>query len=132
GLDESAQIQPVISKRQQEQILNYFSIAQAEGASILCPDISHLTEGFYVPPAVITNLQVTSRILKEEIFGPVIALVSFYDINEVINYANNTDYGLAASLWTNNLKHTMDLTRKIEAGTVWVNSHVPLDPAMPF
>src|SRR5699024_6418246 len=77
-------------------------------------------------------LQVTSRILKEEIFGPVIALVSFYDINEVINYANNTDYGLAASLWTNNLKHTMDLTRKIEAGTVWVNSHVPLDPAMPF
>src|SRR5699024_1893573 len=76
GLDESAQIQPVISKRQQEQILNYFSIAQAEGASILCPDISHLTEGFYVPPAVITNLQVTSRILKEEIFGPVIALVS--------------------------------------------------------
>ncbi|MDG9729414.1 aldehyde dehydrogenase family protein [Ignatzschineria sp. RMDPL8A] len=132
GLDESAQIQPVVSKRQQEQILNYFSVAQAEGASILCPDISHLTEGFYVPPAVITNLQVTSRILKEEIFGPVIALVSFYDINEVINYANNTDYGLAASLWTNNLKHTMDLTRKIEAGTVWVNSHVPLDPAMPF
>ncbi|WP_207780246.1 aldehyde dehydrogenase family protein [Pokkaliibacter plantistimulans] len=71
-------------------------------------------------------------IAREEVFGPVLSVISFSDEEEAIRMANDSPYGLAASLWTNNLNKAMNLVPRIEAGTVWVNAHVLLDPSMPF
>lgn len=132
GLDETTQIQPVASKKQQMSILQHLATAKAEGATILSGKTPKDQGGYYIPPSIITDISPHARILKDEVFGPVIALIPFKDADEAIKLANDTEYGLAASLWTHNLNYTMDMVPKIAAGTVWVNSHVPLDPAMPF
>ncbi|UNM97565.1 aldehyde dehydrogenase family protein [Ignatzschineria rhizosphaerae] len=132
GLDETTQIQPVVSKKQQMSILQHLATAKAEGATILSGTTPKDQEGYYIAPSIITDIAPHARILKDEVFGPVIALIPFKDADEAIKLANDTEYGLAASLWTHNLNYTMDMVPKIAAGTVWVNSHVPLDPAMPF
>jgi phenylacetaldehyde dehydrogenase len=132
GLDESTQIQAVISKKQQDSILAHIATAKAEGATVLSSPMPEGSNGYFVPATVVTDTQAHSSILKQEVFGPVIALVPFASADEAIALANDSEYGLAASLWTNNLNHTMNMVPRIHAGTVWVNSHVPLDPAMPF
>lgn len=132
GLDEKVQIHPVTSLKQKESILCHIQTAKNEGAEVHSADISNHTHGFFVPPTVVTDAKTGNSILKQEVFGPVITLVSFKDADEAIALANDSEYGLAASLWTNNLNNTMNMVPKIQAGTVWVNSHVPLDPAMPF
>ncbi len=132
GLDEATQIPPVTSLKQQNSILAHIQTAKEEGATVLSGNIPQNLTGYYVAPTVITDIPPSARILKDEVFGPVIALIPFKDEDEVIKLANDTEYGLSASLWTNNLNYTMNMVPRIEAGTVWVNSHVPLDPAMPF
>lgn len=132
GLDESVQVHPVTSLKQKESILQHIAIAIKEGAEVHSADISAHTSGFFVPPTVVTDAKPGSSILKQEVFGPVITLIPFKNADEALTLANDSEYGLAASLWTNNLHHTMNMVPKIQAGTVWVNSHVPLDPAMPF
>jgi phenylacetaldehyde dehydrogenase len=72
------------------------------------------------------------RLTRDEVFGPVLALTRVADAEEALALANESEYGLAASLWTRDLKSTMDLVPRIQAGTVWVNSHVPIDPNLPF
>lgn len=132
GLDEKTQIPPVASAKQQTSILAHIQTAKDEGATILSGTIPQGLTGYYVAPTIITDIKPSARILKDEVFGPVIALVPFKDADEAVKLANNSEFGLAASLWTYNLQHTMNMVPQIEAGTVWVNSHVPLDPAMPF
>lgn len=132
GLDETTQIQPVTSEKQQTSILQHLATAKAEGATILSGKVPENQKGYYIAPSIITDIPDNARILKDEVFGPVITLIPFKDEDEAIRLANDTEYGLAASLWTHNLNYTMNMVPKIAAGTVWVNSHVPLDPAMPF
>lgn len=132
GLDESAQVQPVTSKKQQQNILADIETAKAEGANVISAVLPNDLTGYFVPPTVVTDAKFDSQILKQEVFGPVIVLVPFNGIDEVITLANDSEYGLAASLWTNNLNYTMNMVPRLQAGTVWVNSHIPLDPAMPF
>ena len=88
--------------------------------------------GYYVRPTVIADVPADAAIVREEVFGPVLALVPFDDAEQALRLANDSPYGLAASLWTNDLRAAMNLVREIDAGTVWVNPHVPLDPGMPF
>ncbi len=132
GLDEAAQLQPVTSKKQQQNILAHIQKAEAEGASVVSAPLADNLHGYFVPPTVVSDIPIGSQILSQEIFGPVIALVPFANADEAIALANASEFGLAASLWTNNLNHTMNMVPRIQAGTVWVNAHVPLDPAMPF
>lgn len=132
GLDETTQVQPVTSLKQQNSILAHIQTAISEGANVLSAPIPEHLKGYFVPPTVVTDIPTNARILKEEVFGPVIALVPFKDETEALNLANDSEFGLAASLWTNNLSLAMNMIPKIKAGTVWVNTHVPLDPAMPF
>ena len=132
GLDETTQIQPVTSEKQQTSILQHLATAKAEGATILSGKVPENQKGYYIAPSIITDIPTNARILKDEVFGPVITLIPFKDEDEAIRLANDTEYGLAASLWTHNLNYTMNMVPKIAAGTIWVNSHVPLDPAMPF
>lgn len=132
GMDEKTQISPVVSAKQQASILAHIQKAKDEGATILSGKIPEDLTGFYVAPTIITDIDSSARILIDEVFGPVVALIPFNNTQEVIKLANNTEYGLAASIWTNNINDAMAIVPKIEAGTVWVNAHVLIDPAMPF
>lgn len=132
GMDEKTQISPVVSAKQQASILAHIQKAKDEGATILRGEIPTDLTGYYVAPTIITDIDPSARILKDEVFGPVITLIPFKDTKEAIKLANDTEYGLVASIWTNNLNLALNIVPQIEAGTVWVNAHVLIDPAMPF
>lgn len=88
--------------------------------------------GYYVQPTVLANVEHHMAAAREEIFGPVLSVIAYDSLDEAIHRVNDSQYGLTASLWTNDLTRAMDLIPRIEAGTVWVNSHVPVDPNLPF
>lgn len=132
GLDEATQIHPVTSLKQQQSILAHLNKAIEEGANVISAEMPNKQSGYFVPPTLVTDITIGSQILKQEVFGPVITLVPFKTEDEAIQLANDSEYGLAASLWTNNLSLAMNMIPKIKSGTVWVNTHIPLDPAMPF
>jgi phenylacetaldehyde dehydrogenase len=132
GLDPSAQINPLVSLHHRDRVEDHLARARSEGLRFLAGGTRVEQPGYYVRPAVIADVPPGAAIVREEVFGPVLALAPFDDPAEALRLANDSPYGLAASLWTNDLRAAMNLVSQIEAGTVWVNSHVPLDPAMPF
>lgn len=126
GLDATTDLGPVVSRAQQRSILDYIEVGKAEGE--LVAGGVPLTGGDYdagcfVPPAIVTGLAPDSRMVQEEIFGPILAVQLFDDDDEAIALANCTEFGLAAGLWTNDLQRTWRLCREVEAGTVWVNTY---------
>jgi phenylacetaldehyde dehydrogenase len=132
GLDLTAQVNPLVSAKQQQSVCRYLDIARAEGARVLAGGSKPDLPGYFVQPTVLTNVDHSKTVVREEIFGPVLVAMPFDSADEAIQLANDSPYGLAASLWTNDLSAVMNLTPRIQAGTVWVNSHVPLDPNLPF
>jgi len=132
GMDEAASITPVISKRQQEKIEGYLHSAREQGARFACGGGKLERPGFYINPTVLADVRQDMQVAREEIFGPVLSVIPFDSDEEAVTLANDTPYGLGASLWTKDLTRSMRLVRRIEAGTVWVNTHVLLDPSMPF
>jgi betaine-aldehyde dehydrogenase len=125
GLDPSTDIAPVVSRAQQRAILEYVEIAREEGEIVgggaeLGPEYD---DGCFVSPAIVANLSPDSRIVQEEIFGPVLAVQLFDDEDEAIALANGTEFGLAAGLWTGSLERAWRLGREIEAGTIWINTY---------
>lgn len=132
GLDPEAQATPVVSRRQQQSIERQIALAREQGARVVTGGAQIERPGFYVAPTVLDGVAQNMAAAREEIFGPVLSVLAFDSDDEAIALANDSDYGLAASLWTNDLGKAMNLVPRIEAGTVWVNTHVLLDPAMPF
>ena len=132
GLDPEANANPVVSRRQQQSIGRQLERARQEGARVLAGGGLVDQPGFYVQPTVLDGVNHQMAIAREEIFGPVLAVIPFDDDEQALAMANDSDYGLGASLWTNDLRKAMNLVPRIEAGTVWVNTHVLIDPAMPF
>ncbi len=130
---EEADMGPLVSKAQQERVLSYVSSARAEGGEIACGGgPAENRTGFFVKPTVIARARPGMRVVEEEIFGPVVAVQTFRDEEEMIRLANATPYGLAASIWSNDLRRVHRLIPRIKAGTVWVNAHNLVDPALPF
>ncbi|MDQ3767164.1 MAG: aldehyde dehydrogenase family protein [Actinomycetota bacterium] len=126
GLDEANQLGAVVSANQQETILEYVEAGKKEGT--LVAGGSALTgeaydRGSFVAPAVFTDLSPRSRLIQEEIFGPVLTVQRFADDDEAIALANSTDYGLAAGVWTQNLNRAWRVGRALDAGTVWINTY---------
>ncbi|MFS8522651.1 MAG: aldehyde dehydrogenase family protein, partial [Micromonosporaceae bacterium] len=126
GLDPATDIAPVVSRSQQRAILDYIDLGRTEGEIIAGG--TPLTDeryaaGCYVPPTVVTGLPPQSRLIQEEIFGPVLAVQVFDDEDEAIALANCTDYGLSAGLWTSNLQRAWRVSRELQAGTVWINTY---------
>ncbi|WEK07792.1 MAG: aldehyde dehydrogenase family protein [Candidatus Pseudomonas colombiensis] len=132
GMDPSAQINPVASKPHQLKVQSYLADAHSHQAELIsgAPVPDH--QGFYVSPTLVINPDDRLSLSREEVFGPVVTLTRVADVEEALSKANDTEYGLTASLWTNSLSAAMDLTPRIEAGTVWVNSHTLIDANMPF
>ncbi|OAJ61348.1 aldehyde dehydrogenase family protein [Paraburkholderia ginsengiterrae] len=132
GLDPSAQINPLVSSQHRDRVEQHIAQARHDGLRFLAGGTRVDVAGYYVRPTVIADVPHDAAIIRDEVFGPVLALVPFDDPADALRLANDSPYGLAASLWTNDLRVAMNLVRDIDAGTVWVNSHVPLDPSMPF
>ena len=136
GMDEAVQIGPVISSRQLDKISGYINSGVDQGASILIGG-SLLVEGAYaegnfVAPTVFANVTDDMTIAREEIFGPVISALGFSDTGEVIRRANDTPYGLAAGVFTRDIKRAHQLANALQAGSVFINGYHLLDPAVPF
>ncbi len=130
---EEADMGPLVSKAQQERVLGYVASAREEGGEIACGgEPPEDRPGYFVKPTVIARARPGMRVVEEEIFGPVVAVQTFRDEEEMIRLANATPYGLAASIWSNDLRRVHRLIPRIKAGTVWVNAHNLVDPALPF
>ena len=132
GLDPSTQMGPLVSREQKDRVMEYIDSGRAEGASIVAGGDAPRHPGYYVKPTVIADVKRTMRVVQEEIFGPVLVAQRFDDIDEVAALANDTRYGLSASVWSNDLTAVHRLVPKIRAGTVWVNGHGPVDANMPL
>lgn len=136
GLDEETDMGPVISPEDRDEILKYIEIGQEEGATVATggciPDDPSLPEGNYLEPTVFTDVDTKMRIAQEEIFGPVLCVFKFSTREEVIREANNTDFGLYAGVWTNDLERAHNLASAIESGYVAINEYPVLFPATPF
>ena len=136
-LDEGSCLGAVVSQTHMEKILSYIGLAKEEGGDILCGGTQVIPEGrcrngWFVAPTVIEGLPATCRTNQEEIFGPVVTLIPFDTEEEVLSYANGTPYGLAASLWTENLTRAHRIANRLNSGIIWINCWMLRDLRTPF
>jgi len=137
-LDEKTEQGAIVNKAQLDKVKFYVDLAQKEGGKIALggkapePPNERTRDGYFFPPTVITGLPVSCRTNREEIFGPVVTITPFDNEEEVIGYANDTDYGLASSVWTQNLNRAHRVAEQIHTGTVWVNCWLVRDLRVPF
>jgi phenylacetaldehyde dehydrogenase len=132
GRKPDSQMGPLVSKEQHDRVLGYIEKGVSEGGEVLTGGGRHGEKGYFVQPTIFKNCGPASTLYREEIFGPVLVANSYKDADEIAAQANDTTYGLAASVWTQNLGLAHRLAKRIEAGTVWVNCHHLIDPALPF
>ncbi len=132
GLDPATQIGPLVSAEQQERVLSYIQSGISEGARPLVGGKALGDRGCFVEPTVFVDVKPDMKVVREEIFGPVVVAQPIDDVADIPAMANDTIYGLGASIWSNNLSFVHRLVPKIKAGTVWVNCHNVVDPNMPF
>ncbi len=129
-------IGPLVTKQQQERVLSYINIGIEEGATLFLgggkPSASEFSKGWFVEPTIFTNVNDNMRIMKEEIFGPVVGIASFKSEEEVLERANKSSYGLGSAIFTNDIKRAHNMARKIQAGMVYINSSNDEDHRIPF
>lgn len=131
GLAEGTQIGPVVSDTQKARILSYLAGAKQEGAEIVTADADIAADGYYVRPTVVANTKQSMKIVREEVFGPVLTVAAFDDLDEAVSLANDTDYGLSACVWTSNLTTAHRIIPQIRSGKVAVNTDPLPYPALP-
>ncbi|MCB2250942.1 aldehyde dehydrogenase family protein [Pseudomonas chlororaphis] len=131
GLDASVDMGPLISARQQERVWRYIETGRESGATIACGG-EQFGPGYFVQPTVIVDVDQRHPLVQEEIFGPVLVAIPFDDEADALRMANDSPYGLGASLWSNDLAAVHRMIPRIRSGSVWVNCHSALDPALPF
>jgi len=136
GLDEKTELGPLVSKDQQERVLGYIKSGVEDGARLLTggqiPDETTLREGFFLKPTIFTGVKAAMKIGCEEIFGPVLTVFGFSSAEEVVRMANESQFGLYAGVWTNNLKLANQLVSQLQAGVVAVNDYLVAYPQTPF
>ncbi|KAF1798190.1 aldehyde dehydrogenase domain-containing protein [Mucor lusitanicus] len=130
--DEETFQGPQINKSQFDKILNYIKIGQEEGAKLALGGKRWGEKGYYIEPTIFTHCKNNMRIMQEEIFGPVVAIATFKTVEEAIEIANDSDYGLAGGVYTSNLDTAITVTNELQAGTVWVNCFDVFDQSTPF
>lgn len=131
-LDKNTDIGAINSKKQLETIEKYLAIGLAEGAEMYQPECTLPSQGFYCKPTLFTDVAQSARIAQEEIFGPVLTIQTFRTMEEVVQKANNSPYGLAAGVWTANGARIFGLSNQLQAGVVWANTYNKFDPTSPF
>lgn len=134
GLDESTTMGPVVSAEQLERVTGYIDIGRSEGAEVVAGGgrPAGLDGGYFVEPTIFTGVRNDMKIAQEEIFGPVAAVIPVDDVDQAIEIANGTIYGLAAAVWTRDVAKAHRVARGIKAGTVWVNTYGLYDPGVAY
>ncbi|MEH7094308.1 aldehyde dehydrogenase family protein [Neobacillus vireti] len=135
-LDPATDVGPVISKKQKETILSYIESGKQEGATLVCGGkdvtVPGCEQGHFIEPTIFTNVTNDMKIAQEEIFGPVLCVIRYSDLDEAIQMANDTIYGLAAGVWTRDVNKAYQVARKLQAGVVWINDWHMLRSDAPF
>lgn len=132
GLLPETEMGPVVSSTQLERVLGYIDLGKKEGANLVAGGKRSGDTGYFVDPTVFANVTESMRIGREEIFGPVMSVFDFTSIDDFVARANASDYGLAAGIWTHDIKVAHRLAAELRVGTVWVNCYNEFDPAVPF
>jgi aldehyde dehydrogenase (NAD+) len=131
-LDPSTEQGPQVDQSQFDRIMGYIESGRSQGATLACGGERVGNRGYFIRPTVFSDVHDDMKIAQEEIFGPVMSVISFKDMDEVIARANKTDYGLAAGVWTSDIKKAHAVANGVRAGTVWVNCYHVLDTRAPF
>ncbi|WP_199554238.1 aldehyde dehydrogenase family protein [Sandaracinobacteroides hominis] len=132
GLDPSTQMGPLVSAKQAARVASFVAGARAEGATVLTGGDLHGEASTFLSPTVITNARPDMTIVREEVFGPVVVAQAFDEPEDVLAAANDSDYGLAAGVWTESLSTAHRMSAALKAGTVWINCHAMYDAALPI
>jgi acyl-CoA reductase-like NAD-dependent aldehyde dehydrogenase len=132
GEEENVDLGPLISDKQRQRVLGIINDGTREGAEVLTGGKALDRRGYFIAPTIIANTRPTMRLIREEIFGPVGSVIPFDDEEEVIGPANDTEYGLAATIWTQDITRAHRVGRRIRAGIVWVNCALAADQSMPM
>jgi betaine-aldehyde dehydrogenase len=135
GKDEATTMGPLVSKEQQERVLSYIEIGQGEAKMAVqgdAPTDPALADGYFVPPTIFADVDNDARIAREEIFGPVMSVIPFTSPDEVIELSNDNEYGLAAAVWTRDIKKAINTAKALRAGIVWINDSQPAPTETPW
>ena len=132
AFDSESQMGPVVSEEQRRRVTGYIDGGIEEGATVIAGGKKRDGIGYFVEPTVLTNVHSEMKICREEVFGPVLTCQPFDDVNELISMSNDSDYGLACAVWTRDLNTAHRISQNVRAGSVYVNCHSVVDPAMPF
>ena len=115
-----------------DKVMGYIESGRTEGAKLVCGGERVGDRGYFIQPTVFADVEDDMKIAREEIFGPVMSIIPFRNVDEVVERANRTNYGLAAAVWTRDIQKALAISNSVRAGTVWVNCYNVLDARAPF
>jgi phenylacetaldehyde dehydrogenase len=132
GMEPGTQMGPLVSEEQFQRVTSFLQSGKEDGATALAGGGRYGERGYFIEPTVLTNTRPDMKVVREEIFGPVLVAEPFTDVAELARVANDSEYGLGAGIWTRDISKAHALAKKLRAGTVWINCYNVFDASLPF